>query len=60
VVAHIELADFGAGGLDGPALGETARAALSAQPSGLDVYDSSLLDLTPLAWDYLQAAWSGY
>ena len=58
--AHIELYDFGWGGLDGPLTGQTAQAAMAAGPAGLDVYDTSLLDTTPSAWWYLSSAWAGY
>jgi hypothetical protein len=58
LLSHVELVDFGVGGLDGAGTGLTAQAALAARPFGLDVYDTSLLDVTPQAWDYLTAAWS--
>lgn len=60
LVAHIELSDFGWGGLDGPLLGQTTQAALAAGPYGVEVYDTALLDVTPGAWSYLSAAWAGY
>jgi len=59
LLTHLELFDFGAGGLDGPLLAQTTQAAFAAGPAGVDVYDTALLDTTPYAWADLSAAWAG-
>ena len=60
LAAHIELSDFGWGGLDGPLMGQTAQAAIAGGPAGVDVYDTSLLDTTSYGWENLTAAWAGF
>lgn len=59
LIAHVEVTDFGAGGLDGPGLARTIASATQAGPYGVDIYDAHLLAQTEGAADYLQLAWLG-
>jgi hypothetical protein len=60
VTAHVEVTDFGGGGLDGPQIGTTVAAAVAADPYGIDIYDAHLIDQTEGATSYLQTAWLGF
>ncbi len=59
LIAHVEVTDFGAGGLDGPRLARTIASAAEAAPLGIDIYDAHLLAQTEGASRYLQMAWLG-
>ena len=58
LIAHVEVTDFGGGGLDGPRLARTIAAASEAGPLGVDIYDAHLLAQTEGAARYLQLAWA--
>ena len=57
LIAHVEVTDFGSGGLDGPRLVRTIASAAQGGPAGIDIYDSYLLSQTEGAAGYLQTAW---
>jgi len=57
LIAHLEVTDFGSGGLDGPKIGTTVAAAVEAEPYGVDIYDAHLLERTEGASRHLQMAW---
>jgi len=57
LIAHIEVTDFGSGGLDGPRLARTIASATQGGPSGIDIYDAHLLSQTEGVAGYLQMAW---
>ena len=59
LIAHVEVTDFGVGGLDGPGLARTIASAAQADPYGIDIYDAHLLAQTEGAAHYLQLAWLG-
>jgi len=59
LIAHVEVTDFGAGGLDGPRLARTIASATQAGPLGVDIYDAHLLAQMEGAAQYLQLAWLG-
>ncbi len=59
LIAHVELTDFGTGGLDGPRLARTIASATEAGPFGVDIYDAHLLSQTEGVEQYLQVAWLG-
>jgi len=60
MVAHLELTDFGCGGLDAEGIGRTVAAAVTAEPYGIDLYDSHLLEKTEGVTEHLQMAWLSY
>ncbi len=60
MVAHLELTNFGCGGLDAEELGRTVAAAVKAEPYGIDLYDSHLLEKTEGVTEHLQMAWLSY
>jgi len=63
LIAHVEVTDFGSGGLDGPRLARTIASAVQGRPLGIDIYDAHLLAQmegsagggSPAS--YLQTAW---
>jgi uncharacterized lipoprotein YddW (UPF0748 family) len=59
LIAHVEVTDFGTGGLDGPRLARTIASAAEAGPLGVDIYDAHLLAQTEGVAQYLQLAWLG-
>ena len=56
-MAHIEVTDFGSGGLDGAGLARTVAAAVAAGPHGVDLYDAHLLEQVTADSRSLQMAW---
>jgi hypothetical protein len=60
LIAHLEVTDFGSGGLNGPQIGITVAAAVAGDPHGIDIYDAHLIDQTEGATSYLQTAWLGF
>lgn len=59
MVAHIEVTDFGAGGLDGSKLARTIASASLADPAGIDIYDAHQLEQTEGVSAQLRVAWLG-
>jgi len=59
-IAHVEVTDFGRGGLDGASLARTIAAAVEARPDGIDVYDSYQLEKTEEAAERLETAWLSF
>lgn len=57
MIAHVEVTDFGCGGLDGPGLARTIACAVEGRPHGIDIYDAHQLEKTRDATGYLQTAW---
>jgi len=57
LVAHVELTDFGSGGLSGPGLARTVASAVAGGPHGVDIYDAHQLDQVEGVTRYLQTAW---
>jgi len=60
LTAHLEVTDFGAGGLSGPQIGTTVAAAVAGDPYGVDIYDAFMIDQTEGATSYLQTAWLNF
>jgi len=60
LIAHLEVTDFGCGGLDDSDLGLTVAAAVAATPYGIDIYGTHLLDSTEGAGRELQMAWLSF
>ena len=60
LIAHLEVTDFGCGGLDDSDLGLTVAAAVAATPYGIDIYGTHLLDSTEGAARELQMAWLSF
>ncbi len=60
LMAHLEVTDFGSGGLDGQSLARTISAAVQERPYGIDIYDSYQLEKTEEATRHLQMAWLGF
>jgi uncharacterized lipoprotein YddW (UPF0748 family) len=59
LIAHIEVTDFGAGGLDSAKLARTVASASLADPGGIDIYDAHLLEETESVAPGLRLAWLG-
>jgi hypothetical protein len=57
LIAHIEVTDFGVGGLDGPSLARTIACAAQGGPAGIDIYDAHLLAEVQGVGRHLQMAW---
>jgi hypothetical protein len=57
LIAHIEVTDFGSGGLDAASLARTVAAAVAAGPHGVDLYDAHLLEQVTADTRSLQMAW---
>jgi len=57
LVAHVELTDFGSGGLNGPGIARTVASAVAGGPHGVDIYDAHQLDQVDGVARYLQTAW---
>jgi len=57
LIAHVEVTDFGVGGLDGPALARTIASAAQGGATGIDIYDAHLLAEVDQASRHLQMAW---
>ena len=57
LIAHVEVTDFGAGGLDGPSLARTIASAAQGGATGIDIYDAHLLAEVDQASRHLQTAW---
>jgi len=57
LIAHVEVTDFGSGGLDGPGLARTIASAAQGGATGIDIYDSHLLAEVDQASRHLQTAW---
>jgi hypothetical protein len=57
LIAHLELTDFGSGGLDASGITTTIAAAVGGEPYGIDIYDTHLLERTEGATRLLQMAW---
>ena len=57
LIAHVELTDFGCGGLSGPSITRTVASAVAGAPYGVDIYDAHQLDRVEGATQYLQTAW---
>ncbi len=57
LIAHIEVTDFGSGGLDGPRLARTIASAAAGRPTGIDIYDAHLLAEVEEGARYLETAW---
>ena len=60
LIAHLEVTDFGSGGLDGPKIGTTVASAVAGDPFGIDIYDAHLIDQVADASGYLQTAWLNF
>jgi hypothetical protein len=60
LIAHVELTDFGSGGLDASSMRTTIAAAVEGAPYGIDVYDAHLLEKTEGAARLLQLAWLSF
>lgn len=60
MIAHLELVDFGCGGLDAPQLGLTVAAAVKESPYGIDIYDAHLLEKMEGVTQHLQMAWLNF
>jgi len=60
MIAHLELTDFGCGGLNAEEIGRTVAAAVRAEPYGIDLYDSHLLEKTEGVTEHLQVAWLSF
>jgi uncharacterized lipoprotein YddW (UPF0748 family) len=59
LIAHIEVTDFGVGGLDGPGLARTVACAVQGSPAGIDIYDAHLLKEVEGVGRHLEMAWLG-
>jgi len=57
LIAHVELTDFGGGGLSGPSIARTVASAVAGAPYGVDIYDAHQLDQVEGVTQYLQTAW---
>jgi hypothetical protein len=60
MIAHVELTDFGSGGLTAASVGTTVAAAVRGEPDGVDIYDANLLEKTEGASSRLQVAWLNF
>jgi len=60
LIAHVEVTNFGSGGLDGPELARTITCAVEGRPHGIDIYDAHQLEKTKDATGYLQTAWLSF
>ncbi len=60
LIAHVEVTDFGRGGLDGVSLARTIAAAVRGGPDGVDIYDSYQLEKTEEAVAQLETAWLSF
>ncbi|HUU54302.1 MAG TPA: family 10 glycosylhydrolase [Armatimonadota bacterium] len=57
LIAHVEVTDFGSGGLDGPRLAHTIASAIQGGATGIDIYDAHLLAKVEESGRYLETAW---
>jgi hypothetical protein len=57
LIAHVELTDFGCGGLTGASITRTIASAVAGRPYGVDIYDAHQLDQVEGVTRYLQTAW---
>ncbi|MBN1460507.1 MAG: family 10 glycosylhydrolase [Armatimonadetes bacterium] len=57
LIAHVEVTDFGTGGLDGRSLARTIACAAQGSPAGIDIYDAHLLAEVDGVADHLEMAW---